>query len=41
MSRYTEMLGAFWVPLYGKLENMDWGFKLVRDIYKTLIDYRF
>jgi len=34
MSRYTEMLGAFWVPLYGKLGNMDWGFKLVRELKK-------
>ena len=32
MSRYTEMLGAIWVPIYGKLGNMDWGFRLVRDI---------
>ncbi len=30
MSRYTEMLGAFWVPLLGQLGNMQWGFKLVR-----------
>ena len=34
MSRYTEMLGAFWVPVYGKLGNMDWGFKLVRNLKK-------
>ena len=34
MSRYTEMLGAFWVPVYGKLGNMNWGFKLVRDLKK-------
>ena len=31
MSRYTEMLGAFWVPLYGKLGNMNWGFRLVHE----------
>nr|AWI67042.1 dehydrogenase [Piromyces sp.] len=30
MSRYTEMLGAFWVPVYGQLGSMQWGFKLVR-----------
>lgn len=30
MSRYTEMLGAFWVPLYNQLGHMEWGFKLVR-----------
>lgn len=30
MSRYTEMLGAFWVPLLGQLGTMQWGFKLVR-----------
>ena len=30
MSRYTEMLGAFWVPVYGKLGNMHWGFRLVK-----------
>ena len=34
MSRYTEMLGAFWVPVYGKVGNMDWGFKLVRNLKK-------
>ena len=34
MSRYTEMLGSFWVPLYGKLGNMNWGFKLVRELKK-------
>ncbi len=34
MSRYTEMLGAFWVPLYGKLGNMNWGFKLVHELKK-------
>lgn len=27
MSRYTEMFGAFWVPLYNQLGSMDWGFK--------------
>ena len=32
MSRYTEMLGAFWVPVYGKVGNMNWGFKLVRNM---------
>ena len=32
MSRYTEMFGAFWVPIYGKLGNMNWGFKLVKDL---------
>lgn len=30
MSRYTEMLGAFWVPVLGRLGHMNWGFKLVR-----------
>lgn len=30
MSRYTEMLGAFWVPLYKQLGHMNWGLKLVR-----------
>jgi len=30
MSRYTEMLGAFWPAVYGKLQHMNWGFKLVR-----------
>ena len=34
MSRYTEMLGAIWVPLYGKLGTMDWGFKLIKDLKK-------
>ena len=34
MSRYTEMLGAFWVPVYGKVGNMDWGFRLVRELKK-------
>lgn len=30
MARYTEMLGAFWPAVYGRLKNMDWGFKLIR-----------
>ena len=30
MSRYTEMLGAFWPAAYGQLGNMNWGFKLIR-----------
>jgi|P1105metagenome_2_1110788.scaffolds.fasta_scaffold21650_1 hypothetical protein len=30
MSRYTEMLGAFWVPVFGQLNTMHWGFRLVR-----------
>ena len=34
MSRYTEMLGAFWVPVYGQLGNMNWGIKLVKDLKK-------
>ena len=34
MSRYTEMLGAFWVPVYGQLGNMNWGIKLVKDMKK-------
>ena len=34
MSRYTEMLGAIWVPLYGQLGTMDWGFRLVKDLKK-------
>lgn len=34
MSRYTEMLGAIWVPLYGQLGTMDWGLKLVKDLKK-------
>lgn len=29
MSRYTEMLGAFWVPVFGQLGHMHWGFRLV------------
>ena len=32
MSRYTEMLGAIWVPIYGNLGNMTWGLRLVKDI---------
>lgn len=31
MSRYTEMLGAFWVPLFGKLGTMHWGFRLIKE----------
>jgi hypothetical protein len=34
MARYTEMLGAFWVPVYGQLGNMNWGLKLVKDLKK-------
>ncbi len=34
MSRYTEMLGTFWVPVYGQLGNMNWGIKLVKDMKK-------
>lgn len=30
MSRYTEMLGAFWPAVYGQLGHMNWGFKFVR-----------
>ena len=30
MSRYTEMLGAFWVPVFGQLNTMHWGFRFVR-----------
>ncbi|KAH0787374.1 NADP oxidoreductase [Histomonas meleagridis] len=30
MSRYTEMLGAFWPAAYNALGHMTWGFKLVR-----------
>ena len=30
MSRYTEMLGAFWVPVFGQLNTMHWGFRLIR-----------
>ncbi len=29
-SRYTEMLGTFWVAALGATGNMNWGFKLVR-----------
>lgn len=32
MSRYTEMLGAFWVPLLGQLGTMHWGFRLVKTV---------
>mgnify|MGYP005771916671 CR=1 FL=1 len=32
MARYTEMLGAFWVPLLEQLGTMHWGFRLVRTI---------
>lgn len=35
MSRYTEMLGAFWIPVYGQLGNMEWGLRLVRPEKKT------
>ena len=30
MSRYTEMLGTFWVAVLNATGNMDWGFRLVR-----------
>lgn len=30
MARYTEMLGAFWVPVYQQLGSMHWGLRLVR-----------
>lgn len=30
MSRYTEMLGAFWVPVFRQLHTMEWGLRLVR-----------
>lgn len=30
MSRYTEMLGAFWPAVYNSLGHMKWGFRLVR-----------
>lgn len=30
MSRYTEMLGTFWVAALSATGNMDWGIKLVR-----------
>lgn len=30
MSRYTEMLGAFWPAAYNAEGHMNWGFKLVR-----------
>lgn len=32
MSRYTEMLGAFWVPILGQLGTMHWGFRLIRTV---------
>lgn len=32
MSRYTEMLGAFWVPVFGQMGTMHWGFRLVRTV---------
>ncbi len=32
MSRYTEMLGAFWVPVFGQLKTMTWGLRLVRPV---------
>ena len=35
MSRYTEILGAFWVPLYKKFNSMKWGFALSRNFEKT------
>ena len=35
MSRYTEMLGAFWVPVFGKQGNMNWGFRLVKEMKKN------
>lgn len=30
MSRYTEMLGTFWVAALNATGNMDWGFRLIR-----------
>lgn len=30
MSRYTEMLGTFWVAVLNATGNIDWGFRLVR-----------
>ena len=30
MSRYTEMLGSFWVAALSATGNMDWGIKLIR-----------
>ena len=30
MSRYTEMLGAFWPAALNAIGNMNWGFRLVR-----------
>ena len=32
MSRYSEMLGSFWVPLYKQLGTMKWGFRLVKTV---------
>ena len=32
MSRYTEMLGVFWVPVLEQLGTMHWGFRLVRTL---------
>lgn len=29
-SRYTEMLGAFWVPVFNSLGHMKWGVKIIR-----------
>ena len=40
MSRYTEMLGAIWVPLYGQLGTMDWGLKLVKNLKYSLTKCR-
>ena len=34
MSKYTEMLGAFWVPVFRKMGTMRWGFRLVRTVKK-------
>lgn len=31
MSRYTEMLGAFWPAALNATGNMEWGFRLVRN----------
>ena len=30
ISMSREMLGAFWVPVFGQLNTMHWGFRLVR-----------
>ena len=32
MPKYTEMLGAIWVPIYGNLGTMNWGLRLIRNI---------